>query len=96
GLSGHLAWASLVLLSGLAFLFLPRQFHVSVVENVDPRHLPPAAWACPLYLLLINLPVVPLALLGRLLLPGETPDLYVRVLPLEAHRPLRALLAVLG
>ncbi|GAB5602032.1 ATP-binding protein [Thermus sp. FJN-A] len=96
GLPGHLAWASLVLLSGLAFLFLPRQFHVSVVENVDPKHLPQAAWAFPLYLLLINLPVVPLALLGRLLLPGENPDLYVLALPLEANSPLLALLAFLG
>ncbi|WP_234553391.1 sensor histidine kinase [Thermus caliditerrae] len=95
GLAGYLAWVSLILLSGLAFLFLPRQFHVSVVENVDPKHLPLAAWAFPLYLLLINLPVLPLALLGRLHLPGENPDLYVLALPLEIS-PLLALLAFLG
>jgi Na+/proline symporter/nitrogen-specific signal transduction histidine kinase len=95
GVSGHLAWVSLVGLSGLAFLFLPRQFHVSVVENVDPRHLPHAAWAFPLYLFLINLPVVPLALWGRLSLPQEDPDLYVLGLALEVG-PSLALLAFLG
>lgn len=96
GLSGHLAWVSLVALSGLAFLLLPRQFHVAVVEGQDPRHLPQAAWAFPLYLLLINLPILPLALWGRLLLPGENPDLYVLALPLLAGSPPVAFLAFLG
>jgi len=95
GASGYLAWVSLTVLSGLAFLFLPRQFHVSVVENVNPRHLALAAWAFPLYLLLINLPVVPLALLGRLHFPQENPDLYVLALAQEAG-PGLALLAFLG
>ncbi|GGM96445.1 sensor histidine kinase [Thermus composti] len=96
GLTGHVAWVSLVALSGLAFLLLPRQFHVSVVENQDPRHLPHAAWAFPLYLLLITLPTVPLALWGRILLPGENPDLYVLGLPLALGSPGLAFLAFLG
>ncbi|WP_105318222.1 sensor histidine kinase [Thermus tenuipuniceus] len=96
GLAGYLEWASLVVLSGLAFLFLPRQFHVSVVENTDPQHLRLAAWAFPLYLLLINLPVLPLALFGRLLLPEGNPDLYVLALPLELGNAPLALLAFLG
>ncbi|WP_243027124.1 sensor histidine kinase [Thermus albus] len=96
GLAGHLAWVSLVLLSGLAFLFLPRQFHVSVVENTNPEHLRLAAWLFPFYLLLINLPVVPLALWGRLLLPQEHPDLYVLALPLALGRQELALFAFLG
>uniref|UniRef100_UPI00263A1D77 histidine kinase n=1 Tax=uncultured Thermus sp. TaxID=157149 RepID=UPI00263A1D77 len=95
-LTGHLAWVSLVLLSGLAFLFLPRQFHVSVVENTNPEHLRLAAWLFPFYLLLINLPVVPLALWGRLLLPQEHPDLYVLALPLALGRQELALFAFLG
>ncbi|UZX16691.1 sensor histidine kinase [Thermus sp. PS18] len=96
GLTGYLEWASLMVLSGLAFLFLPRQFHVSVVENTDPKHLRLAAWAFPLYLFLINLPVLPLALWGRLLLPEENPDLYVLALPLELGSAPLALLAFLG
>ncbi|RTI02536.1 ATP-binding protein [Thermus scotoductus] len=95
GLPGYLDWVGLTLLSGLAFLFLPRQFHVSVVENVNPGHLPLAAWALPLYLLLINLPVLPLALLGRIHFPQTNPDLFVLALAQEAG-PALALLAFLG
>jgi Na+/proline symporter len=95
GLPGYLDWVGLTLLSGLAFLFLPRQFHVSVVENVNPGHLPLAAWAFPLYLLLINLPVLPLALLGRIHFPQTNPDLFVLALAQEAG-PALALLAFLG
>mgnify|MGYP000744706731 CR=1 FL=1 len=41
-------WFALTLLSGLSVLFLPRQFQVMVVENVDERHLKRAAWVFPL------------------------------------------------
>ncbi|TBH21457.1 sensor histidine kinase [Thermus thermamylovorans] len=95
-LEAYLSWGALVVLSGLAFLFLPRQFHVSVVENVKEEHLPKAAWGFPLYLFLINLPILPLALYGRLLLPGENPDLYVLALPLTLGGEGIALLAFLG
>ena len=54
------------LLSMLSVIFLPRQFQMMVVENVDERHLRRAAWAFPLYLLLINLFVLPIALGGLL------------------------------
>jgi hypothetical protein len=44
-------WFALTLLSMLSVIFLPRQFQVMVVENVDERHLKRAAWAFPAYLL---------------------------------------------
>jgi hypothetical protein len=47
-------------------ILLPRQFQVMVVENVDERHLKRAVWVFPLYLLLINLFVLPIALGGLL------------------------------
>lgn len=47
GPEGHLAWTGLTFLALLAFLFLPRQFHVAVVENTDERHLALASWAFP-------------------------------------------------
>ncbi len=47
-------------------IFLPRQFQVMVVENVDERHVQRATWVFPLYLLLINLFVLPIALGGLL------------------------------
>src|SRR6266581_974418 len=60
------SWASLTFLSMGAILLLPRQFQISVVENVAESHLRRAVWMFPLYLLLINLFVMPIALGGLL------------------------------
>ncbi len=89
-------WSMLILLSMLAFFFLPRQFYVMVVENEQEEHLRQAAWAFPLYLWLINLPVLPLSLAGLGLLPGLNPDLFVLALPLHLGSYELALLAFLG
>ena len=59
-------WTAMILLSGLAIIFLPRQFQIIVVENVNESHLKRAVWLFPLYLLLINIFVLPLALGGRI------------------------------
>src|SRR5882757_3049174 len=78
-----LTWVVTTLLSGMAFLCLPRQFHVAVVEHGHPASLKTARWLFPVYLLLINLFVVPIAAAGLLLLGTQTsPDLYVLQLPL--------------
>ncbi|MFZ2852717.1 MAG: sodium:solute symporter, partial [Rhodocyclaceae bacterium] len=71
---GYTGWFSLTLLAGLAILFLPRQFQIAVVENVDESHLKRAAWLFPLYLLLINLFVLPIALGGLLHFAGQGVD----------------------
>src|SRR3569833_39196 len=81
----------------LAVFCLPRQFQVMVVENVDERHLDRAVWQFPLYLFLINLFVLPIAIAGRVLLPGnENPDNLVLALPLLGNRPVLSLVAFLG
>ena len=91
------SWIAMTVLAMLATLCLPRQFQVTVVENVDERHLDRAIWQFPLYLLLINLFVLPIALAGRLLLPGnDNPDNMVLALPLLGHQPVLALVAFLG
>jgi Na+/proline symporter/signal transduction histidine kinase/CheY-like chemotaxis protein len=78
-----LTWIVMSLLSAMAFLCLPRQFHVAVVEHGHPASLRTARWLFPLYLLLINLFVLPIAAAGLLLLgPQVNPDLYVLRLPL--------------
>ena len=78
-----LTWVVMSLLSGMAFLCLPRQFHVAVVEHDHPASLKTARWLFPIYLVLINLFVVPIAAAGLLLLgPQVSPDLYVLKLPL--------------
>lgn len=91
-------WAALILLSGLAIICLPRQFQVMVVENVDESHLKRAVWLFPLYLLLINLFVLPLALGGVLHfgLQGSNPDTFVLTLPLAHDANALALLAFIG
>ncbi len=78
-----LTWIVTSLLSAMAFLCLPRQFHVAVVEHGHPASLKTARWMFPIYLVLINLFVVPIAAAGALLLGnGTSPDLYVLQLPL--------------
>ncbi|WP_341504130.1 PAS domain-containing hybrid sensor histidine kinase/response regulator [Gallaecimonas sp. GXIMD4217] len=80
-----------------AFFCLPRQFHVMVVENQSEGDLRQARWLFPLYLVLIALPVAPLALAGGLIFQGHlAADTYVISLPLLEGHPWVALLAVLG
>ena len=81
-------WFALTVLSMLSVIFLPRQFQVIVVENVDERHLKRAAWVFPLYLLLINLFVLPIAFGGLLHFGAGTAnaDAFVLSLPLAAGR----------
>jgi len=90
-------WFALTLLSMLSVIFLPRQFQVMVVENVDERHLKRAAWVFPLYLLLINLFVLPIALGGLLHFgAGADAEGFVLTLPLASGHTLLALLAFVG
>ena len=91
-------WFALTLLAALSVLLLPRQFQVMVVENVDERHLKRAAWVFPLYLLLINLFVLPIAIGGELAFgPRQMdPDGFVLSLPMAHGQPLLALAAFIG
>ncbi|QOR39159.1 histidine kinase [Billgrantia diversa] len=82
---GAIGWVGTLVLAFLAFLTLPRQFQVLVVENVDERHLKRASWLFPLYLVAINLFVIPIAMAGLLLPMGNSdPDSFVLTLPLSA------------
>jgi Na+/proline symporter/nitrogen-specific signal transduction histidine kinase len=91
-------WFTLTLLAMCSVILLPRQFHVMVVENVDERHLKRAAWVFPLYLLLINLFVLPIALGGVLYFGSGTvnPETFVLSLPLAEGWHALALLAFIG
>jgi signal transduction histidine kinase len=88
----------MILLSGLAIIFLPRQFQIIVVENVDESHLKRAVWLFPLYLLLINIFVLPIALGGLLHFQGQNvnPDTFVLTLPLAHGAQALALLVFIG
>ncbi|MDO7886371.1 sensor histidine kinase [Hymenobacter cheonanensis] len=91
-------WLTLLVLSMSAVLLLPRQFQVAVVENVDENHLRKAMWLFPLYLLVINVFVLPIAFGGMLRLGGRglDADTFVLALPLAAGHPWLALLTYLG
>jgi len=91
-------WFALTLLAMLSLFFLPRQFQMMVVENVDERHVRRAAWAFPLYLLLINVFVLPIALGGLLheASGGSDAETFVLSLPLAAGHPWLALVAFVG
>ncbi|MCC3153030.1 sensor histidine kinase [Hymenobacter sp. BT770] len=97
GTSGA-AWFTLLVLSMSAVLLLPRQFQVAVVENVDENHLRKAMWLFPLYLIVINLFVLPVAFGGMLRLgaSGLDADTFVLALPLSAGHSWLALLTYLG
>jgi Na+/proline symporter/nitrogen-specific signal transduction histidine kinase len=90
-------WATITFMSAAAFVCLPRMFQVMVVENEDERHLRVAAWAFPLYLLLMSMFVVPIAAIGLELLPaGSNPDMFVLTVPLSQGQQGLAMLSFLG
>jgi signal transduction histidine kinase len=91
-------WFALTCLSGMAVLFLPRQFQVAVIENINENHLDKAIWLFPLYLVAINLFVLPIALAGLLRFPGGAvdADFMVLLLPLVERQHLLTLFTFLG
>lgn len=90
-------WFALCFLSGAAVICLPRQFQVTVVENSSEEQIRTASWMFPLYLILINLFVIPIAMAGLNYLPeGSDPDLFVLTLPMTGGQETIGLLAFLG
>ncbi|MBI5908614.1 MAG: histidine kinase [Betaproteobacteria bacterium] len=99
GVAGSYAsWAWLTILSMLAIMFLPRQFQVAVIENVDEKHLNKAIWLFPLYMLAINVFVLPIAFGGLLHFPPGSvdADTFVLTLPMAEKQELLALLVFIG
>lgn len=90
-------WIAITFLSLIASLLLPRQFHVVVTENNSEAELRLATWMFPLYLIAINIFVVPIAAAGMLTLdPGINPDSYVLALPIASGQGVLALFAFIG
>lgn len=91
------SFVTVTVLSAAAFAFLPRQFHVGIVENGSPKQVRTAQWLMPLYLVAINAFVVPLAFGGKMLArPGTSPDFYVLALPLQAGKSGLSLAVFMG
>ncbi|WP_027145682.1 PAS domain-containing hybrid sensor histidine kinase/response regulator [Mesorhizobium sp. WSM3626] len=98
GYSTSLAtWLVLTCLSGFAIILLPRQFYVTIVENRSEAELRTATWVFPLYLVAINLFVLPIAFAGLTLVGTRTSsDLYVLSLPLFSGHDFLAMAAFIG
>ncbi len=93
----YTSWVWLTVLSMFAIMFLPRQFQVAVIENVDENHLKRAMWIFPLYMLAINIFVLPVAVGGLLHFPqGVDADTFVLTLPMAHHAEELALLVFIG
>jgi Na+/proline symporter/nitrogen-specific signal transduction histidine kinase len=92
------SWASLTALSMFAIMFLPRQFQIAVVENVNENHLGKAVWLFPLYMLAMNVFVIPVAFGGVLHFSGAAvdPDTFVLTLPMSEKWEALALLVFIG
>lgn len=94
---GYTTWTTLLILSMSAILFLPRQFHVAVIENSSPTHIASAVWQFPLYMFLINLFVIPITLYGITSgLPVTSADTYVLNIPVTRGNDWLALFVFLG
>jgi Na+/proline symporter/signal transduction histidine kinase/CheY-like chemotaxis protein len=89
---------TMTVLSASAILLLPRQFHVTIVENRDVADVRTASRLFPIYLIAINLFVVPLALAGIVTFaPGTVDrDMTVLALPLQVNADFIALLTLIG
>lgn len=90
-------WLVSTVISGFAIIMLPRQFYVMIVENRSETELRKATWVFPLYLIAINLFVLPIAFAGLVLVgPRTSSDLYVLSVPLLGNSDLLAMIAFIG
>ncbi len=89
---------TMTLLSFCAIMLLPRQFHVSVVENSTDAEVGRARWLFPLYLVLINLFVIPIAIAGLVTFPfgAVEADMFVLALPMHANSNLLSVIVFVG
>lgn len=93
-----LNWFFLCLISMFAMFLLPRQFHTSIVENNHSKHIKTAIWLFPLYLILFNVFVFPIAWGGTILFQGQhlNSDTYSLLIPQYFNNTTLTVLVFLG
>ncbi len=96
--NSYINWFSMTVLAFFAVLLLPRQFQLGVVENIHEKQVDKAMWIFPIYLLIINFFVLPIALAGFLYFDGQSydADYTLLLLPLKASQPWIVILVYLG
>lgn len=98
GLPQGINWFFLCVLSMFAIFLLPRQFHTAIVENNKEKHIQTAIWLFPLYLLLFNIFVYPIAWGGNILFEGQglNADTYSLLIPQFFNNRFLTVLVFLG
>ncbi|GEP51846.1 sodium:solute symporter [Flavobacterium noncentrifugens] len=98
GIPQAINWFFLCILSLFAIFLLPRQFQMAVIENNRERHVKTAVWLFPLYLLLFNIFVYPVAWSGNILFKGQfvNPDTYSLLIPQLFNNQWMTVLVFLG
>lgn len=89
---------SQAILGAITIFILPQQFHMMMIENHHRDELKAARWQYPLYLLLINLFVLPIAIAGQSTFPGGSvaADTFVLTLPLFYQQAWLGLVVFIG
>lgn len=91
------SWVSNLMMAMSAIIFVPALFHIMVVENFRERHIRTSMWLFPLFMLLINIFVLPIAMAG--LLSGfsiKEADSFMLALPSLSGHAWLSLLAFIG
>lgn len=96
--SSYGLWVAMMVLAAFAFILLPRQFHINFIENKKFYNIKFGTWAFPLYLLLINLFILPIAYCGMYLFDQGSwqADMFVLTIPLHFKQYGLAVLSWLG
>lgn len=88
---------TMIIVAAGVIICLPRQFHITFIEQRDATGLKRARWLFPVYLMITSIVVVPIALAGMHILPSEiSGDLFVLELPLVHGDSIMALFVFLG
>jgi Na+/proline symporter/signal transduction histidine kinase len=87
-----------LVLAMVAILYLPRQFHVAIVEYRERRELALARWLFPAYLAIFAVLIMPIALAGLEQFAGQDvhPDTYMLALPIAFDQEALTVLTFLG
>lgn len=98
GLPQAINWFLLCVLSMFAIFLLPRQFQVGVIENNRENHINTAVWLFPLYLLIFNIFVYPIAWGGNILFDGQevNSDAYSLLIPQLFNNKVLTVMVFLG
>jgi len=89
-------WITYLVLAFAAAFLLPRQFHMNFTENLSARSLPIAAWAFPLFLLLLNLPIPLILWAGLASGTPVQPDYFVLGIAVQSGSRLLPIIAYIG